>query len=382
VKVAVAAEVVEGERRVAAVPDTVRRLVASGGEVGVESGLGWYVFAPDDAYAAAGAVVSPAGDVGQLLATADVLAAVRAPAPSRLAALRPGSVAVGLFSPSAEPEAVRAARDGGITLMSLELLPRISRAQAMDALSSQALVAGYRAVLVAAERLPRFLPLFMTAAGTVPPARFLILGAGVAGLQAVATARRLGAVVEAYDVRAASAEEVRSLGATFVDLGLDALEGAGGYAREMGKDRAVRQRELLTPYVARADAVITTAAVPGRPAPLLVTADMVTAMRPGSIVVDLAAESGGNCELSQPGAEEWHGDVLVWGGRDVPSQLPVHASALYASNVANLLGLLVHDGELRVDLSDEVVAGCCVTYGGEVVHAATAAELGDREEAR
>jgi NAD(P) transhydrogenase subunit alpha len=231
----------------------------------------------------------------------------------------------------------------------------------MDALSSQALVAGYRCALVAAQRLPRFFPLFMTAAGTVAPAKVLVLGAGVAGLQAIATARRLGAVVQAYDVRPASADEVHSMGAAFIELDLEALEGAGGYAREMTQDRAQRQRELLTPYVADSDAVITTAAVPGRQAPLLMTADMVAAMRPGSVVVDLAAESGGNCELSRPGEDVEHHGVLVWGGKDVASSMPVHASQLYARNATNLLLLMTHEGEVVPDFDDEIVASACVT---------------------
>jgi len=258
----------------------------------------------------------------------------------------------------------------------MELVPRISRAQSMDALTSQALVAGYRSVLEAAMRLPRFFPLFMTAAGTVPPAKVLVLGAGVAGLQAIATARRLGAVVQAYDVRPSSADEVRSMGATFVDLGLEALEGTGGYAREMGEERARRQRELLALYVARADVLVTTAAVPGRPAPLLVTSDMVAAMAPGSVVVDLAAESGGNVEGVVAGEESRVGGATVVGLRDAASALPVDASRLYAKNVANLLALLVDDdGGLRVDLTDEVLAGACVTHDGHVRHEPTRLQL-------
>ena len=242
-------------------------------------------------------------------------------------------------------------REREVLAFAMELVPRISRAQSMDALSSQALVAGYRAALVAAERLPRFFPLFMTAAGTVPPAKVLVLGAGVAGLQAIATARRLGAVVEAYDVRPASADEVRSMGATFVDLGLESLEGAGGYAREMAEERAERQRELLTPYVGHSDAVITTAAVPGRPAPLLRDhARWSRRCGPARCVVDLAAESGGNCELSRPGDDVEHGGVLVHGVQDAPSAMPVHASQLYARNVVNLLLLMTAEGAGRARL--------------------------------
>jgi NAD(P) transhydrogenase subunit alpha len=253
-----------------------------------------------------------------------------------------------------------------VSAFSLDRLPRISRAQSMDALSSQSLVAGYRAALIAAEKLPRFFPLLMTAAGTVPPAQVLVLGAGVAGLQAIATARRLGAVVSAYDVRTAAAEEVKSLGAKFISLDLEALEGAGGYAREMTEERAAKQRELLTPYLAASDAVITTAAVPGRQAPLLVDTAMVEAMRPGTVIVDLAADSGGNVELSQPGEEVLHNGVLIWGGRNMPSGMPFDASRLYARNLANLLLLMTKDGDVVPDLNDEIVAGCLVVHAGEV----------------
>ena len=348
------------------VPEVVGRLTGAGLQVLVQAGAGRLAYQSDEAYAAAGALV----ESGDVLSGADVVLGVRAPEPAAVRRLRPGAVTISLLDPVAEYRVVAALRDAGVTAFSLDLLPRISRAKAMDALSSQALVAGYRAALVAADRLPRFFPLFMTAAGTVPPARVLVLGAGVAGLQAIATARRLGARVSAYDVRASSAEEVRSLGAAFVDLGLDVLEGAGGYAREMTVERATRQRELLAPHVAEADAVITTAAVPGRRAPVLVTAGMVEAMRPGSVVVDLAAESGGNCELSRPGEEVVHGEVLVWGGADVPSTMPVHASQLYARNVTALLLSMVTDGEVRPDLHDEVLAGSCVTSAGVVRHEA------------
>ena len=303
-----------------------------------------------------------------MLATSDVVLTVSPLSVAQARSLRPGTVTLG-FLPGSQEELIGVLREREVLAFSMEQVPRISRAQSMDALSSQALVAGYRAALVAAERLPRFFPLFMTAAGTVAPAKVLVLGAGVAGLQAIATARRLGAVVEAYDVRPASADEVRSMGATFLDLGLDSLEGAGGYAREMAEERAQRQRELLTPYVAASDAVITTAAVPGRPAPLLVTTAMVEQMRPGSVVVDLAAESGGNCELSRPGEDVDHKGVVVWGARDVPSSMPVHASQLYARNVSNLLLLMTTDGRVEPDFDDEIVAASCVTRKeGEARH--------------
>lgn len=348
-----------GERRVALVPDAVPLLVEAGLEVVVESQAGGHAYASDDAYREAGAQVVD----GDVLATSDVVLTVSPLTVEQAALLRPGTITLGFLPVSAHADLLTALRGRQVLAFSMEQVPRISRAQSMDALSSQALVAGYRAALVAAELLPRFFPLFMTAAGTVAPARVLVLGAGVAGLQAIATARRLGAVVEAYDVRPASADEVRSMGATFIDLGLESLEGAGGYAREMAEERAQRQRELLTPYVGASDVVITTAAVPGRQAPLLLTAAMVEAMRPGSVVVDLAAESGGNCELSEPGEIVARGGVRVWGALDVPSSMPVHASQLYARNVANLLLLMTSDGQVVPDFDDEIVAASCVTRG-------------------
>lgn len=355
------------ERRVALVPALVPRLTKAGLQVAVEPDAGAAAGHSDDAYRVAGADV----DAGALDG-ASVLLGVQPPTAEQLGRLADTALTLSFLPTGRELDLVRTMRDRGLTSLSMELVPRISRAQTMDALSSQAVVAGYRAALIAAERLPRFLPLLMTAAGTVPPAKVLVLGAGVAGLQAIATVRRLGAVVSAYDVRAAAAEEVRSVGGEFVDLGLETLEGAAGYAREMTKDRALRQRELLAPHVADADALITTAAVPGRQAPLLVTADMVAAMRPAAVVVDLAAEQGGNVEGSRSGEEfTTSGGVLVWGGRNVPSQMPAQASQLYAMNVVSLLLLMVDDGALRVDLDDEVIAGCCVTHGGEVRHQPT-----------
>jgi H+-translocating NAD(P) transhydrogenase subunit alpha len=252
----------------------------------------------------------------------------------------------------------------------MELVPRISRAQSMDALSSQALVAGYRCALVAADRLPKFFPMLMTAAGTVKPAQVVVLGAGVAGLQAIATARRLGAVVQAYDVRAAAADEIRSMGAKFIDLDLDSLEGAGGYAREMSDDRAARQRQLLTPYIAAADAVITTAAVPGRSAPMLVTREMVQTMRAGTVVVDLAAETGGNVEGSVAGDEVVIGGATVWGGLNVPAQMPVAASRLYSANLVALSQLFVGEEGVGLDFEDEIIDSACVVHDGTVRFAA------------
>jgi NAD(P) transhydrogenase subunit alpha len=374
----VLAESRAGERRVAVLPDAVAALTKAGHRVLVQSGAGRHAYLGDDDYRAAGAEIRAGDD--EILADARLLLTVAPLDVARAALLAPGTVLVGYLGPGVEVDLISTLRTRSATGFALELVPRISRAQSMDVLSSQALVAGYRAALVAADRLPRFFPLFMTAAGTVPPAKVLVLGAGVAGLQAIATARRLGAVVEAYDVRAAAADEVRSLGASFVELELDTQEGSGGYAREQSEDFLRRQRELIGAHVAAADAVITTAAIPGRPAPRLVTADMVAAMRPGSVVVDLAAESGGNCELSRPGEEFRHGDVLVWGGAAVPSQLPVHASKLYSANVSAFLGVLLDaDGVPRTAddavADDEILTATRVVSGGTVWHQPTAALL-------
>jgi len=362
VKLVVGRETAQHERRVAVVPDTVTKLAAAGLSVVVERGAGDAAGYTDDGYVAAGAELADRN----ALATADVVLAVQPLPIADARTLRAGTLVLSFLQPAAEPDLLQVFADRKVSAMSLERLPRISRAQSMDALSSQALVTGYRAAIIAAERLPRFFPLLMTAAGTVPPAKVLVLGAGVAGLQAIATARRLGAVVSAYDVRTAAAEEVKSLGATFVQLDLEALEGAGGYAREMTDERAARQRELLTPFLAAADAVITTAAVPGRKAPLLVDTAMVEAMRPGTIIVDIAAESGGNCELSQPGEEVVHNGVTIWGGRNMPSGMAFDASRLYARNLANLVLLMTKDGVVTPDLDDEIVAGCLVVHDGAV----------------
>ncbi len=355
-RVGVVAERRQGERRVALIPDAVGKLTAEGLQVAVESGAGRHAFASDDAYRAAGAEV-----VDDVLPDSDVVLTVSPLTVEQAGRLKPGALTLGFLPLTAQADLGDVLRQRDVLAFAVEQVPRISRAQSMDALTSQALVAGYRAAIVAAERLPRFFPLFMTAAGTVTPAKVLVLGAGVAGLQAIATARRLGAVVEAYDVRPASADEVRSMGATFVDLGLESLEGSGGYAREMAEERAERQRELLTPYIGHSDVVITTAAVPGRPAPLLVTTAMVETMKPGSVLVDLAAESGGNCELSQPGVDLDHGGVLVHGVKDAPSAMPVHASQLYSRNLVNLLLLMTAEGQVVPDFTDEIVAAACVT---------------------
>ncbi|MBM3685545.1 MAG: NAD(P) transhydrogenase subunit alpha [Actinobacteria bacterium] len=364
-----------GERRVAVVPSVVSKFTQLGFEVVIESGAGDLAFAPDSDYTAAGALIVPTAGMDDAFAAADVVASVRPLDYGRAKRLAKGAVAVSFLSPAIDLDTIRGVHDAGATALSFDLVPRISRAQSMDALTSQALVTGYRAALVAADRLPKFFPLFMTAAGTIQPARVLVLGAGVAGLQAIATAKRLGARVSAYDVRAASADEVRSMGATFIQLDLDALEGAGGYAREMSEDRAQRQRDLLAPHIAESDVVITTAAVPGRQAPMLVTRAMVEGMKPGSVVADLAAETGGNVEGSRPGEEVMIGEVLLWGGRDVPSEMPVHASQLYAMNVYSLLTLVAKDGQVVVDAADEIIAGCAVVLEGDVRNEAAQAAL-------
>ncbi|QAY72671.1 Re/Si-specific NAD(P)(+) transhydrogenase subunit alpha [Agromyces protaetiae] len=379
-RVGIAKERREGERRVAATPETVRQLTGLGLEVVVEQGAGEASGISDVSYRDAGAELAPSGglDLGSL----DAFAHVRPLTRQWAAGLKPGTITVGLASPASELETVAALAEAGVTAFALELVPRISRAQSMDALTSQALVSGYRCVLEAAMRLPRFFPLYMTAAGTIPPAKVLVLGAGVAGLQAIGTAKRLGARVSANDVRAASADEVRSLGGTFIDLDLDAAaDAAGGYAKELGEDRAALQRRLLAPHIADADVLITTAAIPGRPAPRLVTTDMVAAMRPGSVVVDLAAESGGNVEGSVAGADvsvptaSGDGAITIVGMKDAASTMPSDASRLYAKNVANLIELMTVDGAVVPDFDDEVVAGACLTAGGEVRHAPTAEAL-------
>jgi H+-translocating NAD(P) transhydrogenase subunit alpha len=366
-RIAVPKEIREGEKRVALVPDIINKLTRLGYDVSIESGAGTHSQATDEDFKSAGASVVN----GDVLKDADVVLSVSPLTPAQMSSLKKGALTISFLSPVTAVDSIDAAASAGVTAFSLELVPRISRAQSMDALTSQALCAGYRAVLVGAEMSPRFFPLLMTAAGTVTPAQVLVLGAGVAGLQAIATARRLGAVVSAYDVRPSSADEVKSMGATFIELELEALEGAGGYAREMTPERAAKQRELLTPYIAKSHVVITTAAVPGRQAPQLMTQAMVDAMGPGTIIVDLAAETGGNVEGSKPGeVVVTKNGVRIWGGKDVPSQLPFHASSLYSRNVVNLLTLLTKPAaegsalSLNLDFEDEIINGAAVTHAG------------------
>jgi NAD(P) transhydrogenase subunit alpha len=350
---------------VALVPDTATKLIAAGLQASVEAGAGAGAYLTDDAYRAAGVTV--VDGAAETLHDADAVLKVQAPGAAEVRLIRSGAVLISFLQPATQADLVRALAKQGVTAFSLELVPRISRAQSMDALSSQASAAGYKAVLMAAERLGKFFPMMMTAAGTVAPARVLVMGAGVAGLQAIATARRLGAVVSAYDVRPVVKEEVQSLGASFVELALESQEGEGGYAREQSEEFLRKQRELIGEHVAKSDVVITTAAVPGRRAPLLVTADMVKRMRPGSVVVDLAAESGGNVELTEAGRDVEINGVTIIGQRNVPSTMPLHTSMLYARNVANLLLHLVKDGAVNLDFEDEITKGACVTHAGEIV---------------
>ena len=366
-RVAVAKEIRAGEKRVALVPDIISKLTKAGLDVVIESNAGFASEYSDQQFNDAGAQVKS----GDVLAGADVVLSVQPLTPAQIKTLKKGCITISFLSATTAAESIEAAVLAGVTAISLEMVPRISRAQSMDALTSQALCAGYKAALVAAELSPKFFPLLMTAAGTITPAKVVVLGAGVAGLQAIATAKRLGAVVSAYDVRPASADEVKSMGAKFITLELEALEGAGGYAREMTQERANKQRELLTPYIAAADVLITTAAVPGRTAPILVTAQMVSQMAPGSVVVDLAAESGGNVEGSVAGEiiTKQNG-VKIWGAKDVPSQLPFHASMLFSRNVVNLLLLMSKtvdgkpNGLIEPDFSDEIIDSATLTHNG------------------
>jgi NAD(P) transhydrogenase subunit alpha len=346
-------ETAAGERRVALVPETAGRF-GDGVEVVVESGAGEAAGFADEAYRDAGATIGDPWD-------ADVVAKVASPSADEAARLRSGQVLIAFLQPLTDPDGIARLAAARVDAFALESIPRITRAQPMDALSSQATVSGYKAALVAADRLPRFLPMLMTAAGTIPPAKVLVLGAGVAGLQAIATARRLGAVVSGFDVRPAVREQVESLGATFLDLGVQGEETEGGYARELTPEQQAAQQAELQGRIPQFDAIITTAAVPGRPAPKLVTADAVRGMRAGSVIVDLAAETGGNCELTQPGDEVVADGVTIVGTTNVPSTMPTHASQLLSRNVAALLGLLVKDGAVSLDWDDEIVAGACVT---------------------
>jgi H+-translocating NAD(P) transhydrogenase subunit alpha len=368
-------ETAPGEHRVAVTPETVTRLTRLGLEVAVERGAGVAAGLEDTAYGEAGATLVEHGTA----VDADVVAHVAPPSPEDVARLPSGAVLLSFVAPHRHLDIVEALAARRVTTLAMELVPRISRAQSIDALSSQANLAGYRAVIVAGYHLDKYFPLFMTAAGTIRPATVVVLGAGVAGLQAVATARRLGAVVQVSDIRAAAKDEVASLGATFLEVPDAAdLEGAGGYAKEAGEDFLARQRAMLTDAVSRAHAVITTAQVPGRPAPTLLSTEMVEAMPAGSVVIDLASADGGNCELTDVAGPVTHGGVRILPGHDLPSQMPGEASALYARNVAAFCELFVTEGDVTLDLDDEVVTGALLTHDGEVVHEPTAGLVRER----
>jgi NAD(P) transhydrogenase subunit alpha len=381
-RIGVPKETAPGELRVAMVPEVVSKLVHSAGgeavsalQVVVQRGAGAGALIPDEAYAEAGAELV---DDAAAVFGADVVVKVAAPDAQEIGQLGPDTVLIGFLGPLTNGEGVRAIAASGATSFAMEAVPRISRAQSMDALSSQANISGYRSALIGAQELGRFYPMLMTAAGTIRPATVLVLGAGVAGLQAIATARRLGAVVQGFDVRAAVKEQVESLGAKFLefDLGGD-LEGAGGYAKELTAEQQARQQELMAEAIGKVDVVITTALVPGRRAPILVTEAAVKLMKPGSVIVDLAGEAGGNCELSEPGESVIRHDVKILAPLNVPSTMAEHASALYARNIQALLGLMVSEsGELSLDFEDEVIAGACITRGGEIVHDGARAAAG------
>jgi H+-translocating NAD(P) transhydrogenase subunit alpha len=366
VQIGVPKETVEGERRVALVPEVVRKLAGQEHEIMVERGAGAGALIPDALFEEAGATLV---DDPPAVYACEVVVKVAPPTPEETGRLKSDGVLIAFLQPLTNGEGVRAIAQTGVTSFALEAVPRISRAQSMDALSSQANIAGYRAALMGAQELGRFFPMLMTAAGTIRPATVLILGAGVAGLQAIATARRLGAVVQGFDVRAAVKEQVQSLGAHFLefDLGGD-LEGAGGYAKELTAEQQQRQQELMAEAIGKVDVVITTAAVPGRRAPILVTEEAVRKMKPGSVIVDLAAASGGNCELSEPGQTVTRHDVKILAPLNVPSTMAEHASQLYARNIEALLGLMIKEGSLELDFDDEVIAGACITRDGEIVH--------------
>ncbi|HIE94326.1 MAG TPA: Re/Si-specific NAD(P)(+) transhydrogenase subunit alpha [Acidobacteria bacterium] len=384
--VGIPTETLPGERRVATIPSTVPALTRAGLDVLIESTAGAAAGFPDEAYIEKGARV--AADRAQVFAEAEAILQVRALGANPqngqpdLARLRAGQIVIGFSEPLGEPQAARDLAERGVTAFSMELIPRITRAQSMDALSSMATIAGYKAVLMAAETLPRMFPMLMTAAGTITPARVFVVGAGVAGLQAIASARRLGAKVEAYDVRPAVKEQVESLGATFVDLPLDTgtSEDKGGYAKAQDETFYARQREMMSRVVAASHVVITTALIPGRPAPVLITDEMVAGMSPGAVVVDLAAERGGNVEPSRPDETVVAHGVSILGPTNLPATVPYHASQMYAKNLSTLLLHLISDGKLRLDLSDEITQGTLVSHDGEVVHPRVRELLSDTED--
>jgi NAD(P) transhydrogenase subunit alpha len=373
-QIGVPTETVPGERRVALVPETVGRLGKSGSQVLVQRGAGTAASFTDEAYEAAGATL--ASDAAEVYAKADFIAKVSRPTDAELELMRPGQTLLAFLAPLGDPQSVEKYAARKITALSMDAIPRTTRAQSMDALSSQANIAGYKAVLIAANELPHFFPMLTTAAGTIRPSKAFILGAGVAGLQAIATARRLGAVVSGFDTRAVVKEQVQSLGATFLelDLGIDA-SGAGGYARALTPEEEAKQQQLLAEYIHGMDVVITTAAVPGRRAPLLIIEDAVKGMKPGSVIVDLAAETGGNCALTETGKVVQKYGVTIVGTTNIPSTMPNDASQLYSRNIFTLLALIAKDGTLNLDMSDEIIAGTTLVKDGEIVHGPTKAAL-------
>jgi len=363
-------EIAPNETRVSLIPEVANKLSQAGARVLVEQGAGARSNFPDDLYKK----VDWAPSGADVLGTSDIVLTVQPLSVEQIQQLKPGAVVVGFMQPYARKAEVKALRDRRITAFSVELIPRISRAQSMDALSSQAAIAGYKAVLIAAMHLPKFFPMLTTAAGTIRPSQVLVIGAGVAGLQAIATARRLGAVVEAYDVRSATREQVKSLGARFVETGVSA-EGAGGYARELTAEEKAKQQEALDARIAVADAVVTTAAVPGRPAPKIISRAAVERMRPGSVIVDIAAEQGGNCELTRAGETVNHNGVSIVGPENLPASLAYNASEMYSRNLLNFLKPALEQGELKIDWNDEVFAQSCLTHDGVVKHEPTAKSL-------
>jgi H+-translocating NAD(P) transhydrogenase subunit alpha len=381
VKVFVPKERAEGEKRVAATPETVKRLVKEGLEVAIESGAGAGANLLDAAYADAGATIIPESGIKDAFGSADVVlkvgAPTKGPAGDEAALMKEGAFLVGFASAHKNPAVIKSLRDGKVSFAAMELVPRISRAQSMDALSSQASIGGYKAVLLAASHLDKYFPLLMTAAGTIQPSRVVVMGAGVAGLQAIATARRLGAIVEVSDVRPAVKEQVESLGGRFIDVDLgESGEGQGGYAKELTKEQLAKQQAVVHARVVAADVVITTALIPGRPAPKLITADMVKEMRAGAVIVDMAVEQGGNCELSELNQTVVKEDVTIIGHPNLPATLPLDASLMYARNVQTLLLHFLKDGAVSFDFEDEITAGAVLTHQGEIRHAPTAELVG------
>ncbi|MCG6900912.1 MAG: Re/Si-specific NAD(P)(+) transhydrogenase subunit alpha [Gammaproteobacteria bacterium] len=370
IRVAVPKEIYPGERRVALVPEVSQKMAKLDIEVLVETGAGNAAHYPDAAFASARIV----NDAASLYGEADIVLTVQPPTPELVEQLREGSILIGMLLPYQRLQHVTRLRERNITSFAMELVPRISRAQSMDALSSQAAAAGYKAVIMAAERSGRFFPMLTTAAGTIRPSKVVVIGAGVAGLQAIATARRLGAMVEGYDVRAATKEQVESLGARFIDIKV-AAEGTGGYARELTEDEKQQQQATLAEHIAAANVVICTAALPGRPSPMIITTAMVDSMKPGAVIIDLAAEGGGNCELTRAGEEVLHNGISIVGPLNVPSMLAVHASEMYAKNLFNFLSPMIRDGTVLPDWEDPVFAESVLTHQGEIRHAPTRAQV-------